>query len=68
MDYVLLLALLGQLRGASALNNGIGLKPHMGWSSWVRYTGAVIMVVPHKADDLCCRTLHSATRRLPNTH
>ncbi|KAK5655822.1 hypothetical protein OQA88_5360 [Cercophora sp. LCS_1] len=22
------------LQGATALNNGIGLKPHMGWSSW----------------------------------
>jgi hypothetical protein len=31
---------LGQLRMTSALNDGIGLKPHMGWSSWVREAGA----------------------------
>lgn len=27
---------LGQLRVANALDDGIGVKPHMGWSSWVR--------------------------------
>ena len=25
----------GFLQTVLALNNGIGLKPHMGWSSWV---------------------------------
>ena len=25
-----------QLQAAEALDNGIGRKPHMGWSSWVR--------------------------------
>ena len=24
-----------QLKAVEALNNGIGLTPHMGWSSWV---------------------------------
>jgi hypothetical protein len=27
---------LGQLHMIDALDDGIGLKPHMGWSSWVR--------------------------------
>jgi len=30
-----LLAALALLQGTTALNNGVGLKPHMGWSSWV---------------------------------
>src|SRR5690554_6578712 len=30
---------LGQLRITNALDDGIGLKPHMGWSSWVREAG-----------------------------
>jgi len=27
---------LALLEVTSALNDGVGLKPHMGWSSWVR--------------------------------
>ncbi|KAK4119517.1 glycoside hydrolase family 27 protein [Parathielavia appendiculata] len=30
----LLFLILGQLHVTRALNNGIGLKPHLGWSSW----------------------------------
>jgi alpha-galactosidase len=33
-----LLLAVAQLQAAEALNNGVGLKPHMGWSSWVRDT------------------------------
>lgn len=37
---ILSLALgLGHLRASNALDDGIGLKPHMGWSSWVRKVG-----------------------------
>jgi hypothetical protein len=54
---------LGQLRMASALDDGIGLKPHMGWSSWVRKPG-----LRHVEDGGFHRLIHNldALRMLPN--
>lgn len=34
---VVLAALFGYLKQASALNNGLGLTPAMGWNTWNHY-------------------------------
>ena len=51
-----LLLAVAQLQAAEALNNGIGLKPHMGWSSWVREPAPLGKTSPY---------LHDASERRP---
>lgn len=67
----ILLLVLNLSKIITALHDGVGLKPHMGWSSWVRNLLVMYPMIWHDASDvsttkcIILRMSHNATRRRP---